>query len=897
MTYLNCDELLVYERRKTYIEQSKNTFFVNIVDLIDKTKEDVRMRTWKKGLCLTLAVLLVSQSFTGDRLLSVKAEETQNTEEGKEEVKEEVLEIASLAEFKAFAEKVNKGETFEGKTVRLVNDIAFDGVTVNNFEPIGNYDYSFQGTFDGAGHSISGIIMTGTDGSLFESINNASISNLILENCEFNTTFASGIAYYARNSQIYNCNLKNCIIKGKVCAAGMFVSASDTDLVCCNSTSTVSAPYESGRAAGLVLFANNCNILNCSNNGSVKAHSVVAGLVGFADSCIFKNDMNKGNVTSVELQLDETKEYYFCVAGLVGALHGGSISNCGNQADVRGQYSDMNSYYVYDYSQELDVFSEEHDPDWSKNENDDDDYERNEDYDYDDYQFGGDSLHKGTSLNKKVKLQNMMQLSDDIVNEDTSQSKDITENAETQKNYLVNTGGLVGEIYKKSQDKISELYIQNCYHTGKVTLAERQSDNKTVQQSNKELIGVIGSVNELAQKITSWYRDKDDKIQGTIVSDEMDSMDVVLSNCFFPTVEGLETETGVYTGVCTSRNMIAKDVEQMQTVSFLNLLNHNRGVNKDWTRWKLTDSYPAHEDAYPVFTNGKLQGVYEPDAEVTFTVTPLDDETEMVAPTVNDGKVSMISNGNNSYSFLVPKERVDIAYTGKGIEFFAELPVLPDATEAPTPTPVITLPPQSTNTPVPTETVTLSPVPSSTAGTPVPNDTNAPLVTPQPTPVMEPVNNSLILYAGGNTGNTKTYKIKVSNISNYSISYESSNTSVATVAKDGKITAKKAGTAVIYAHVKDTASGVSYPFVLANLTVKKAGISFSKKVTTLKVKKSATFKVKKSGITGTVKWSVSNKNLASITSKGVLKAKKAGKVKVTATCGKQKIVATVTIKK
>lgn len=177
-----------------------------------------------------------------------------------------------------------------------------------------------------------------------------------------------------------------------------------------------------------------------------------------------------------------------------------------------------------------------------------------------------------------------------------------------------------------------------------------------------------------------------------------------------------------------------------------------------------------------------------------------------------------------------------------------------------------------------------------------PTATKAPTTQPAFEPHIAPVEQSLVLYAGGNAQKSKNYNITVSNANNYELSYSSNDTGVATVSKTGTITARQAGTATIFVKVKDKDTGKSCSFILANVTVKKAGLVFTKKVSSLKVKKTATFKVQKSGISGTVKWSVSNKKLASISSKGVLKAKKAGKVKVTASCGTKKITASVRIK-
>lgn len=231
-----------------------------------------KKNVWKKGMCLILTALLGIQCFTANGLVAVKAEETQNTEE----VKEEVLEIATLAEFKAFAERVNKGETFEGKTVRLVSDIAFDGVTVNNFKPIGDESHPFKGNFDGGGHSISGMIMVEKTGVLFYKISSATVQNLILKDCEFDTSdSASGITCYAENSKIENCKIEgNSVLKGVKEAAGIVGYSTGSQIkncsvggntICSNSRkgNNSSNDYVS-RAAGIVCTAEKSSIINCN---------------------------------------------------------------------------------------------------------------------------------------------------------------------------------------------------------------------------------------------------------------------------------------------------------------------------------------------------------------------------------------------------------------------------------------------------------------------------------------------------------------------------------------------------------------------------------------------------------------------------------------------------------
>lgn len=142
-------------------------------------------------------------------------------------------------------------------------------------------------------------------------------------------------------------------------------------------------------------------------------------------------------------------------------------------------------------------------------------------------------------------------------------------------------------------------------------------------------------------------------------------------------------------------------------------------------------------------------------------------------------------------------------------------------------------------------------------------------------------------------GNKANVAVK-NKVSGVKVSFSSSNNSVATVNSKGSVTGKKAGTATITAKV--TQQGKSYS-LRCKVKVSNKRLAFTKKKAKIKKKKSYSFKVKKYGVTGKVRWKVSNKKLASIgKTSGKLKAKKKkGRVKVTAYCGKFKVSYTVKI--
>ena len=91
--------------------------------------------------------------------------------------------ISTAAQLAKFTSIVNAGNNFSGKTITLSADI---NLSAHYWLPIGTLDdYSFKGTFDGAGHTISGIYIndSGLYGGLFGCVDDdARIKNLKIEN-------------------------------------------------------------------------------------------------------------------------------------------------------------------------------------------------------------------------------------------------------------------------------------------------------------------------------------------------------------------------------------------------------------------------------------------------------------------------------------------------------------------------------------------------------------------------------------------------------------------------------------------------------------------------------------------------------------------------------------------
>lgn len=129
-------------------------------------------------------------------------------------------------------------------------------------------------------------------------------------------------------------------------------------------------------------------------------------------------------------------------------------------------------------------------------------------------------------------------------------------------------------------------------------------------------------------------------------------------------------------------------------------------------------------------------------------------------------------------------------------------------------------------------------------------------------------------------------------------SWTSSNKKIATVSKSGKITGKKSGTVKITVKLK---SGLTQWFKVkvqkSNVKTKSVKLNVAKKIT-LKKGKSQKLAPVITPMTSNdkVTYKTSNKKVVTVSSKGVIKAKKKGKATITVKSGKKSAKVTVTVK-
>ena len=226
--------------------------------------------------------------------------------------------IDTAQELAGLAQLVNGGNNFAGKTIILGDNIDLSSYT--NWEPIGNSNKPFSGTFDGQKHTIRNLtaIYPGkSDIGLFGFTTNGEVKNFTLENAKvqgyLDVGAVAGTPYTSKYTDI--------TVKGLIQVDGY--------------------AYVGG-AFGKNAYANITNVNVLGADGSyVKADSegyrtYVGGLVGF---------MGEGGhkVSGCNVNIDVSGST--CdVGGILGILHyGNTLENCTYEGNLKMTNPDIGS--------------------------------------------------------------------------------------------------------------------------------------------------------------------------------------------------------------------------------------------------------------------------------------------------------------------------------------------------------------------------------------------------------------------------------------------------------------------------------------------------------------------------------------------------------------------------
>ena len=171
---------------------------------------------------------------------------------------------------------IAKGNSYSGKLIKVSKDIAVDPYSGDPWLllSVGNDKNIFAGTFDGAGHTISGIHTSSVTDSTMQKAGlfgviakKGTVKNLILADCSFISKKNSfGMLAGDNYGQIVNCRVKGCKIVNNEWASGIVVSNYGTVQDC---MADVAIEFNTYNASGIANF-NEGKIINTSFGGSFK---------------------------------------------------------------------------------------------------------------------------------------------------------------------------------------------------------------------------------------------------------------------------------------------------------------------------------------------------------------------------------------------------------------------------------------------------------------------------------------------------------------------------------------------------------------------------------------------------------------------------------------------------
>ena len=263
-------------------------------------------------------------------------------DEFKDDTNQKAFVIATAPDFYGFANLVNSGNTFAGKTIYVGADI-----TVNSGTDTSSFAYknwpiiastsanAFQGTFDGQNHTISGIYASGADHvALFGyAHSNSVIKNFRLENSYF---YGSGMyvsSVVARGNGYITDVYSKATVEGNSYHLAGFVAemTGDYGIDVCSTERTIHNSW----FAGTVIMKNS----SCHNVGGFLATTSTTGASIKIENCLFTGTLKNEVSTTAGGR----------VAGFVGGFNGTvpTIKDCLSAGTIVNKGNITGSYVGY----------------------------------------------------------------------------------------------------------------------------------------------------------------------------------------------------------------------------------------------------------------------------------------------------------------------------------------------------------------------------------------------------------------------------------------------------------------------------------------------------------------------------------------------------------------------
>lgn len=254
--------------------------------------------------------------------------------------------IENASQLAAFRDAVNAGNDYAGEYIALGSDVDLEdaewtpiGVGTRKSSGIAEGSTPFAGTFDGAGHVISGLKIASTQGvdfaiGLFGILDGATVKNLTVADAEV-TVPQSELAGILCGMMANDATASGVSVSGSVSGkAGVGGIAGRMTLSgtieSCENSASVAAADGVGNAGGIVGAAyyttptGRMAITGCRNSGSISGTDCIGGIAGLSAAFV-SNCENSGAITGTS----------YSVGGIVGEQKNyGAVSGCTNSGAV-----------------------------------------------------------------------------------------------------------------------------------------------------------------------------------------------------------------------------------------------------------------------------------------------------------------------------------------------------------------------------------------------------------------------------------------------------------------------------------------------------------------------------------------------------------------------------------
>ena len=206
---------------------------------------------------------------------------------------ENPYEIRNVNDLKLLAQKVNSNETansgitYEGKYFKQTADIDLNNET--NWTPIGKSNNPFKGIFNGDGHQITNLEVTGNSNNagLFGYVDGAIIQNCNVTGEVNGYDYVGGVVGNAYGkTQILSCSFRGDVTGEDSYIGGIAGSARGTIKNCYALADVTATEFIAGGIAG---YAYHVTIENCYYGGNVSARNTAGGIAGFVSGSTIKN--------------------------------------------------------------------------------------------------------------------------------------------------------------------------------------------------------------------------------------------------------------------------------------------------------------------------------------------------------------------------------------------------------------------------------------------------------------------------------------------------------------------------------------------------------------------------------------------------------------------------------